>query len=233
MNVQLLEEYIGRYKNFLKTYEFYQEEYKWESTFHFQQNWDLTEPDIKTMYDKSLHSMISRKLWIGSSWFPKKMMLKFMEMEPEFCRSMFQDLFDETKKVEHRIDRFIFYCDQLYDQYQKNKPKNKDYGHDHNHKICSVYLAFRYPDKYTIYEPKAFQKTLKLVGAIEKEEVHDMERFFKAIKTFNTFIQKDEELLAVHAEKIVGDNFYKGDSLLIAQDFYFCCSVKAFEIAMD
>ena len=230
MNLQLLEEYIGRYKEFLKTYPLYQEEYKWECTQYFQNNWDLTEPDIKTMYNKSLHSMISRKLWVGPGWVPKKMMMKFMEMEPEFCRSMFQDLFDESKKVEHRIDRFIFYCDQLYDQYQTKHPRSKDYGHDHNHKICSVYLAFRYPDKYTVYESKQFYKTLDLIGALDKPEVNDMDRFFKVVRTLDKFIEKDEELLAIMKEKLEDEQFYKGKSLLLAQDFYYCCSVKAFEI---
>ena len=84
---------------------------------------------------------------LNINFFPKEMMLKFIEMAPDFVRNMFRDLFNENKEVENRISRFQFCCDSLLSEYKSKFPLTIENRHFHleNHMI-SMYLCFRFPE---------------------------------------------------------------------------------------
>src|SRR5690606_6359721 len=106
------------------------------------------------MYDQSLQNSQSRRLWVGENFFPKEMMLKFTGLQKEYVRLAFRDLFNESKDISGRMDRFIFYCDELLGEYKSVNPKSIEnrHFHDENYHMISLYLAFEFTENYTFYD---------------------------------------------------------------------------------
>ena len=222
MVLSKLQQYISDYKSILGQKRDFHEIYKWECLKNFQDNWDIDAPDFAKMYDQSLQSSVTRRLWKGEDLLAKEMMLKFIAISPDFVRAMFKDLMDEEKQVEDRIARFQFCCDTMLSEYKEKYPltiENNHY-HEENH-VISMYLSFRYPDVYTLFEFSVFKKALENLGTTKAPSHFDFVRFFKVTKTINTFLQKDTELLALHQKRLNPKTDYMDSTLLLVNDFYY------------
>ena len=231
MQLNKIQHYMEEFKQILSSVN-YQEEYKWEALKYFQENWDITAVDFGKMFDKSFQSQTSRKLWNAPGYEPKQTMLKFIEMEPEFVRSMFIDLLDESRSIDARMSRFVFYCDDLLQNYRKRNSMSRVNSHYHDdYHMVSLYLAFHFPDKYCLYHQAAFQQMLKQLNSPNIPLSHDLTRFFKVTRTLNNFLQKDKALIERHTSIIQEERFYQEKTLLLAHDFYWCCTQAQFKSA--
>lgn len=220
MNLQILQQSISDFKKYLHSSRAEEELYKWESIYHFQNNWDIHHPDFDVMYTSVLQNSSTKRLWKSDNYTPKKMMNYFIEMNSDFVRSMFKDLFDETKAVADRIDRFVYYCDDLLNEYKKENPLSIDNNHYHDPPMITMYLAFRYPEKYPMYDFLTFQKGMKKLGSAKIPMVDDLERFFKVSQTIWKFMERDEEVWSLHQQRLVGKHLYQGKSLLLVHEFF-------------
>lgn len=231
MQLKKIQHYIEQYRQILQRNRSYREEYKWESQKIFQDNWDIDAPDFAQMYNQSLQNSETRRLWKGQNFFPKERMLDFIRFQPEFARRMFRDLFDESKSIASRKSRFLFGCDTLLQDYKAAHRSSIENNHDHeNNHIISMYLAFRYPENYTLFfypEFKAFMQKLKVT---QLPSPYDFERFCKISRTLYTFLSKDSSLIDLHAKKLHPNQHYCSPSLLIVHDFYWCCTHPEFGI---
>ncbi len=221
MNLQKLNDTIQAYKSFLKSNTRHDPYLKWESLKVFQENWDIEAPDFRNMYDRSLQNSRTRRLWKRENYEPKDMMLKFIGLNSEFVRYMFQDLFNENKEVDGRIDRFVFHCDELLREYKDTHPRSVEnsHFHDDNYQMVSLYLAFRYPELYAPYDFESFRKLLQLLGSMDVPKVNDVGRYFKVMRTVYKFLQKDGEVLEIHRQRIKPGLHFEGETLLVAEDF--------------
>ena len=229
MQVKKLEYYIGQFKQYLKKDRDFREIFKWESLFHFQKYWDIDAPDFGKMYDHSLQNNHSRRLWKREAWTPKEMMLKCCEIQPDFARRMFVDLFDETKSVETRISRFKFGCDELLKDYKSSHTTSIENNHYHDDfQMIMLYLTFQFPEKYTLYDYPAFSKTMSLLGSMDVPGPFDIERFLKLTKVLNTFLQKDKELLFFQSKRLKINNLDFEVGSMLVHDFYMVCAMDEF-----
>ncbi len=221
MNLQKIQHYISEYKKHLQSTRDFEAGYKWESLQVFQNNWDIEAADFGKMYDASFQNSETRRLWKGDNFFPKEMMLKFIEMAPDFVRNMFRDLFDENKDVENRISRFQFCCDSLLSEYKSKFPLTIENRHFHleNHMI-SMYLCFRFPEQYSLFEYPAFKQAMVNIGVTNLPTQFDIARFFKVARTLNTFLQKDQELINLQKKKLRPQVHFMENTLLLVNDFY-------------
>lgn len=222
MQLKKIQEYIQQYKSFLRTRRAYDNLYKWEALKNFQQHWDISAPNLAEMYNNSLHCSQTKRLWKREAYYPKQMMLKFMAMESDYIQLMFKDLFNEDKDIEGRIDRFIFYCDNALQEFKEANPRSieNNHHHDDNYQIISLYLGFRYPEQYTMYDYEGFKNLLIKLGSRDIPKVNDIGRFFKIMRTLYKMMQKDEELMQLHRRRLHPDKHYQGDSLLLVEEFY-------------
>ncbi len=222
MQLKLIQAYIESYKAYLKTPAAKENLHLWESQANFQQHWDPAANDWKTMYDQSLQNSQTRRLWKRESYDPKDMMLKFIELQPEYVKQMFHDLYNEEKDIEGRVSRFVFYCDQLLQEYKDAYPHSieNNHYHDDDYGMVSVYLAFRFPEKYTLYRKDSFIGFLKKVNAIKVSPANDFERFVKVTRTLASLLRKDEKLLALHAKRFKHSSFFNPESNLLVFDYY-------------
>ena len=229
MQVKKLEYYIDQFKQFLKRDGDFREMYKWESLFHFQQNWDINAPDFCEMYNRSLQNDRTRRLWKRESWSPKSMMLKFCQMDQDFTSSMFKDLFDESKEITTRISRFKFGCDELLKDYKNTHKTSIENNHYHNDfEMIMLYLTFQFPEKYTLYDYPAFSKTMSILGSLDIPGPYDIERFLKLSKVLNTFLQKDSELIETQNNRLIISRLPQKPGALLVHDFYTLCAKEVF-----
>mgnify|MGYP001602426139 CR=1 FL=1 len=191
MQLDLLNEYLTKFK-------VERSEDKWisfyEAVDNFQTNWDLQADDLVQMYNTSLHSMHSRRWWNREAFEPKRVMLAFMKLEPDFCKHAFRDLFDETKTIDGRVERFVFYCGELLDLLKESSPKSKirSHYHDKEYQMPFLYLALKYPHQYAPYDFEGFCQFLGKVGSRQIPPTHDLERYPKVIKTLSNMLNKEE-----------------------------------------
>lgn len=220
MQLKKLQEYISQYKRQLERQPDERNLYKWESLRIFQENWDIDAPDFAAMYNRSLQNSQTRRLWSRENFAPKEMLLKFIAMQPDFVRSMFRDLFNEEKEVENRVDRFVFYCDELLKEYKEQYPRSIENNHYHgNYGLISLYLAFQYPELYAPYDFHLFQQVLLKLSAKNIPPTHDVGRHFKVMRTIYQFLMKEEGLLEIHQQRLHPTQHYQQPTLLLVDDF--------------
>lgn len=216
MQLKKIQEALDQFKTHLASDAKEEHLYIYESQKIFQENWNLESSDPASMYNRSLNNTQTRRLWNREHYEPKRMMLEFWRMQPDFVKQMFQDLFDENKKVDGRVGRFVFYCDELLTEFLEKHPRSRESKHFHQdgYQIVSLYLAFRYPDQYCLYHFDRFKRLLIALGTPDIPATHDFDRFCKVVKTLWGFMQKDEELIAAHRERLEEGKHFQGESLL-------------------
>ncbi len=217
MRLQVIQEGIQRFKQVIRSDSSYL--VHWESLKHFQEHWSIDAVDFAAMYDASLQNSLSRQLWSAHSFEPKKMMLTFAHLNEDFVRMAFKGLFDESLPLSSRIDRFMFYCDELLSHYQELNPSKRINTHHHDYSVVFMYLAFRFPEKYGIYHFDLFQSFLTKVGAKNVPLTHDLERFPKVLQVIYTLISKDEELMDIHRSLLLKGNYFSEKTLLLSSSF--------------
>jgi hypothetical protein len=225
MQLNLLNERIARFKQHLGGKTGSDLLHLYDSQAAFAASWDVEADDLATCYDQSLQNTTTRRLWKREAYEPKAMMLAFIRMESDYIRFIFRDLFNESIDSAIRATRFVFYCDELLEQYKKAHPRSIDNNHYHSdyHMIC-LYLAFRYPDQYTLYHQPAFAAFLRQLNARNVSDGHDMERFFKVMRTVQKLLLRDEALVRQHLQRFVGSDTDQTHNLLLAYEFYRFCT---------
>ncbi|HRK26089.1 MAG TPA: hypothetical protein PK239_02245 [Chitinophagales bacterium] len=218
MVLNLINQEIEKYIAFINS-ESYNEIDKWEALKTFQDNWNIDATDFKTMYSKSLFSKTANNLWANPHWFPKAVMLRFLDHNPEKVRNMFADLYNETQDVGKRIDRFEFQCDVLLKEIANQDPSVKNHFHN-GQRMITLYLAFRFPEKYAIYKFTEFKTFMEKVGAKDIPGTGEYERFFKVVRTIYEILSKNQVLMQEHEKKLT-NSCYRGKTLMLAQDFIF------------
>lgn len=110
-------------------------------------------------------------------------------------------------------------CDRVLEEIYASDKSMKNHFHD-GQRIVSLYLAFRYPDKYAIYKYTEFKIFMEIVRVNDIPSTGEYERFFKVVRTLYNILVKDEELMKLH-RTILADDCYRGETLMLAQDFIF------------
>ncbi len=221
MQLKLLRQYFADYERELRAGRRSQRLYIWEAQRIFQEHWDLEAADLAAMYDRSLESPVTRRLWKRESYEPKRMMLEFIRMAPDFTRQMFRDLFDDDRSLEGRAGRFVFYCDELLQQYKASHPTSieNNHYHDDDYRMVFLYLAFRFPERYTLYDPQVFVKTLGNLGVANLPLTNDPERYAKVVRTIAQLMHKETAIAQLHRQMQPDERYFQGESLLLVYDF--------------
>ncbi len=227
MQFQRIQQAITAYEGFLKKGA---EErlYYWESQRIFQERWDAEATDFGQMLDQSLQNSQTRRLWNRENHEPKRLLLLFAAMQPDFIRQLFSDLFNETREVAGRMDRFLFYCEELLRDYKRLHPVSRENSHYHNddYQMISLYLAFRYPDRYAPYRFDVFRELMIRLASPDIPNSNDPERYFKVMRTLQTLLNKNDTVREFHQQRIDRPGLFQGDSLLLAFDFAYFTTGK-------
>ena len=112
-----LKDVLVQYKKDFVPKHWQDEKYKWEALKWFQDNWNINATDFADMLNRSFSQTYN--LLASMNNFPAKMITGFAETAPEDVRSMYIDLFDESKDIYERINTFKLQSDLLLEKYGK------------------------------------------------------------------------------------------------------------------
>lgn len=186
-----LKQILAEYKKIFAQQQWPDEKYKWEAVQCFQENWDINSPDFAQMLKKSLDQV--GNLLASANNFPAKMIISFAEAAPEEVRSMYMELYDESKDLCERIANFKNNSNTLLERYTNGAAQHYQYEN-----AIMAYLWLRYPDKYYIYkfsEVKAVSSELESDYRFKKGAYVDNIRNFMALyDEICAELQQDDEL---------------------------------------
>lgn len=121
------------------------ESYKYDAINHFQKHWKIETDNFHKMFMESFRKR--HNLFYQNSWgFISKAAVQF----PEEVRAMFANLFDENNDLKFRIKEFQDASNSLLGKLKDTLGKSK-LNAQQDERTISVYLAFRYPEKYLFY----------------------------------------------------------------------------------
>lgn len=122
------------------------ESYKWKAIQHFQRYWDIDAADFVGMLELALGKTYN--LLASGYYYARSMLLEFAQDDAAGLRETFRMLYDETRDLSERVERFIGYAEDRKTNHNDSGWKN----HYQDLHAISVYLWLRYPDKYYIYK---------------------------------------------------------------------------------
>ena len=202
-----IQEIITAYKNEIRTNGIGDELYKYHLIQDFQKKWNIDTPDFGSLI---------KSLDFGNLMFHigRTTLNHIASERPEELRQSFRYLFDENLLVKDRISGFL---NQLKEIYEGIKEEEHNLGHDE--RSVSVFLSFRYPDKYILYK-NSFYKALCVKLNIERAAAGSKYLHYLELATEirDTYIINDKELID-QVEKLKDQGCYPDRSKnILTQD---------------
>ena len=222
LNINALETIIKDYKQDFKRIHA-DEIYKWKAVKHFQDNWDIKADDFPAMLNTSLGKAYN--LLDSRNFFPKGMIYAIAQKDQEAVRTMFIDLFDELQSVTDRIKNFMESAERLRLKYGGGAWKM----HYQNAYAVSIYLFFRYPEKYFIYKFRKFKDFgLKINYPITPKmgDIEDVQKYFKMCNEVLEVIKRDKELLDISKNRLTNDDYPDNNFHLLTDDIIYFGKIK-------
>jgi hypothetical protein len=223
MNLNVIRKDLQEFKEYLRSPNALDAVFLYESQQIFQRNWDLEATDLPRMFKASFQNSSTRRLWKREGFRPLEAMDLFWELDPSYVVNSFRDLFREENAIDGRIGRFVFHADQMLAIYRNSQPASNfnSHYHDRDYWMISLYLAFRYPAQYNLYQDAAFRAALqRFMAKPIPTAAADAERYFKVSRTLYQLMLKTDGLVDAHLERLDRNQHYTGDSLLLVYEFF-------------
>ncbi|MBQ5559482.1 MAG: hypothetical protein IIT46_06860, partial [Lachnospiraceae bacterium] len=126
---------------------------------------------------------------------------------------VFKNLFDEGIDLKERIENYKKNIEALS---SKNRiPKDE--------RSASIFLACKWPEKYTFYKPSYYEKLCKYLKVEIEAAGMKYEHYLSLIEEFQAVIEKDKELLTIFNERTKN---YVQSTKLIAQNIIYITPVQ-------
>lgn len=158
------------------------ETYKYLAINTFQQNWDLEAEDFYQMFRASF-SKVSNLLYQNSWGFIEKSTQLF----PNKIREMFRNLYDESVEISQRIKTFQTESENILPKVRQSLNRT-NINTQQDERTISVYLAFRFPEKYMLYKADYYKNFCEQLNIKAKKSG---ERFLHLQELANQIIQED------------------------------------------
>lgn len=155
-NQEKLAAVIAAYKEYFPDH-WKDEMYKWEAIQHFQKHWDVNAENFLEMFMEATDKTFN--LLANMNNYPRGMIKAFATADAETVRGMFINLFDESKNLAERIEKFQASAEEMRVKYDDGTWRQHYQGEN----AITTYLWLKYPDKYYIYkysEVRAFAKAV-------------------------------------------------------------------------
>lgn len=203
MKVDLIKGAVDRLKQASQTENEWISNYKQDVVQQYATHWDLEQIDLAGMYEKSLHSQTTGRLWGGSKYSGRDSMLTFLRFDSHFVRSMFRDLYSEEKDLTLRVQRFGEHADVVAAEIKSKQKRWVDSHHDLP--MISLYLALQFPQKYTLFSYENFKTSLKYLGSTRVPEAFEFGKYTNLSRAIYKIMTSDEELISLYRkDKPVG-----------------------------
>jgi len=203
-----LKEIIEKYKAYVRKTQMQDEVYKWKLVDEFRGRpntsaADFTQEILSIKFQNLIYAMAPGV----TSWIAKN--------RPEEFRTCFIDLFDESKPLDERLERFYSETLKIY------RELDGKHGHHQDERTMATYLTFHNPAKYTFYMSNFYKPLCELIGV---KQAGRFKKYGHYLELLNEFIEKyiktDSDLIELVQSYI--PEYYDGSNhLLLAQDILF------------
>ncbi len=193
-----------------------EEIYKWRAVKCFQDNWNINSGDFNEMLDRSFN--LAKNLLDSGLYYPKRMLLKNAEADPEFVRQLFINLYNEDEDL---IERISIFQEKIKSNNKKQFPGKNDYQ---DKRAVLVYLCLRYPERYYLFKYEMFKKFVQLVDYPYQPSRGDIENVLQYLTLCNILkeeILKDNELLELHKTRITEREYFDSSFNILTQDIIY------------
>lgn len=215
MNIEIIKAYISEYKKEFNSIN-RDEIYKWKAIKHFQEHFDLEAPDLAANLELSMQE--AKNLLASGKYFPKRMLRQNAEIAPERVREMLRILFDEDFDLGERIESFRADFKILN---RENYGEDNDYQ---DHRAILVYLVLMYPERYFLYKYgmfKDFAQIVKYPYQPKKGALKNLGHYLSLCDLVKEQIEKDQELLSMHARRLDDSCYRDIENHVLTQDFIY------------
>lgn len=181
-------ELIDKYIDILEENGEPNEAYKYLAINTFQKNWNLDTGEFHQMFQTSF-SKITNLLYQNSWEFIEKSAQHF----PNEVREMFRNLYDESVDISQRIKTFQIESENLLPKVKQSLSRN-NINAQQDERTISVYLAFRFPEKYMLYKADYYENFCKELNIQPK-------------KSGDCFLHLQELANQIILENLLDENF--------------------------
>ena len=210
MNKDKLIKIIEEYKQVFVSQQWEKEKYKWQAVKHFQESWDINADNFSEMFMEATNKTYN--LLASMSKYPRRMIKAFADVDSEATRAMFINLFDESKNIFQRIEKFNSDAEAIRITYGEGKWNN----HYQDLNSISTYLWLRYPDKYYLYKYSVYKDVVKELEANAKVKTGlSSESYFDFFDLYNEIcaeLQSDNDLKEM-LNSVLREDCYKDPEL--------------------
>lgn len=215
MNLDLLQRYLTAYEE--RFDEISRDEiYKWRAVQWFQRRWNIEEADFAAMLKESLGP--TSNLMSSGYYYPRRMIERNAERDPEAVRAAFRALFDEEDDLLDRITAFQETVNRLT---ERSFPGKKSYQDD---RAVLVYLVMCYPDTYYLYKSTMFAEFVRKLEygyRIKWQTGANVIPYLNLCDRIREEIVQRDSLLKRHFERIGADEYADKAFHLLTQDFIY------------
>lgn len=217
MQVPKIKAYLALFPDWIKTEEAQAHLPLWETQKNWQAHFNVEAKNLAEVYDLALDSKTNRRHYRRGGYDPKRAMLALMRWEPDFVRDAFRDLFSEDRQLEGRIQRFVFYVNELFNRFRDARPKDRtpSHNHDDDYNMVSLYLMGQYPEVYAPYSTTLLLLICARLGAKEIPPAADFPRYTKLLKTLRKFLTDDEAVMTAYKEALREQDYQEESALLV------------------
>lgn len=216
MDAEIIKSIITEYKNDFQRLDS-EERYKWEAIKCFQDNWN---PDAENFEEMLKAATAKAKNLLDSrSVFPRGMILEYAHNFPDETRQWFVALFDETTPLLTRIQKFVETAQELNKRFFADQAEEKAHYQDQH--AISVYLTFRYPEKYYFYKRRMFVSVAQRIGYgnIPKQgKIETLPAYFEMANEIRQIVLQDKELRELSQSRLNNVCYGDGDCTVLTQD---------------
>lgn len=175
-----------------------EEGYKFASIDNFQKYFNLENPDLVGMLEKSI---LNNNLVVGAQYWPRKMLLLYAQDYPDQTRATLRNLFDENKDVYTRINETVEEINRINDL--RKKDINEEYANTYiGLRFLSLLLGYRYPDKYNALKPSEWKFYCRYIdpdfSIPNKTSAGDQYRIYETyIEALRSYVKDREEIQSI------------------------------------
>lgn len=228
----LIDEYLS---NWEYIHQIRIEGYKWRGFSQFKQEFDLSKSgqEFADMLKRSTDK--AGNLLNDGHFMARDTLIRNALVTPEKVKALFVNLYDEDESLEQRINDFKKLFAKL------NKENFSVYGiktspaqSHQSTRAISVYLSFRYPDRYFLYFKKMYRLFAEKVGYPYIERANDVAKlleYYTMCREVKALLESHQNLIDYYHNHIkYEDNFDLPNHHLLTQDFIYNI---AFHLAKD
>lgn len=216
MDADTIKSIIVEYKNDFQRLDS-EERYKWEAIKCFQDNWNPEAENFEDMLKAATAK--AKNLLDSQSVFPRGMILEYAHNFPEETRQWFIALFDETAPLLERIQNFVKTAEELNKKFFADQAEVKAHYQDQH--AISVYLTFRYPEKYYFYKRRMFVSVAQRIGydnIPRQGKIETLPAYFEMANEIRQVVLQDDDLKKLSQSRLNDVCYSDGDCTVLTQD---------------